>query len=456
MNPLDVSGGFRPFRQVYNDETDLTTGNVRSADNAVYMQDAWRPLGRLTVTAGVRVDWVRRRDELFGLQTQRSMDVGPRFGVNYLIDRDGRTAVRASWSRLHELIEKGAAAYSRQTGSRELHDTNLDGIFDQTFITPASTTQTGNREIDISRHQPYTNEWTVSLRRQLPARTTIEIGLVGRGYRDRWALVEINGVYDDNNVFLGYRDLAQNEIYRVTNNSWNWHVTNSLELSVSHQSGRVTALANYARQWRHLEGTWQPGDPAAVLQPDAFANSRGIGITAAPVSSPTDANSLSGTHAAQSGGNSQWQDHLVQTAAVLQGPFGLTAAASYQFQSGPWSGPIITRVSPDLSHGPATLTLSNGRVVSNPLATIFRFAGATRSDQQFHVPGIHIANARLGYSFRLGRMKSEALFDVYNVTNAAGDFDILGGAHQTFNPNFQLTTTRQRARSGQLSFRLSF
>jgi hypothetical protein len=455
INPANPAAGVRPFRQVFNDDTELETQSVQTSDNALYLQDMWRPTPRLTVTAGLRLDWVNRRDDLFGLDTQHSLDLGPRFGVNYLLDRDGKTAVRASWGRLHELVEKGSAAYSRQTGTRELHDTNGDGVFDQTFITPASNTQTGNREVDLDRHQPYVNEWTVSLRRQLPVRTTLEVGVVGREYRDRWALVEINGVYSPTNVFLGYRDLSQNEIYRVTNNDWNSHATNSFEVNLSHQTGRVTAMANYARQWRHQSGTWQPRDPAAILQPDAFESSLGIGATSAPVSSPSDANSLSGTQAAQSGGNSQWQDHVLQTAAAVQGPFGLTVAVAYQFQSGPWSGPIITRVTPDLSYGPATVTLPNGRVVSNPLATAFRFAGATRSDLQFHVPPIHIVNARIGYRLPI-HLKTDVLLDVFNVGNAAGDFDIMSGGHQTFSPNYQKSATRQRARSAQLSFRVAF
>jgi hypothetical protein len=455
VNPANPAGGVRPFRQVFNDDTELETQAVQTSDNAIYVQDTWRPMPSLTITAGLRADWVNRRDDLFGLDTQSSLDLGPRFGVSYLLDREAKTALRGSWGRLHELVEKGAAAYSRQTGTRELHDTNGDGVFDQTFITPASNTQTGNREIDLDRHQPYVNEWTVSLRRQLPARTTVEVGMVGREYRDRWALVEINGLYSPSNVFLGYRDLSQNEIYRVTNNDWNRQATNSFEVNVSHQTGRLTALANYARQWRHMSGTWQPRDPAAILQPDAFDNSRGIGITAAPVSSPSESNSLSGTQGAQNGGNSQWQDHVLQTAAAVQGPFGLTMAASYQYQSGPWSGPIITRVTPDLSYGPATVTLPNGRVVSNPLATAFRFAGVNRTDQQFHVPAIHIVNARVGYRLPI-RLKTEVLLDVFNVANGDGDFDIMAGGHQTFSPNYQKTATRQRARSGQLSFRVAF
>ena len=30
------------------------------------------------------------------------------------------------------------------------------------------------------------------------------------------------------------------------------------------------------RQWQHLEGTWNPTDPAKFIQPDAFANNRNV------------------------------------------------------------------------------------------------------------------------------------------------------------------------------------
>ena len=60
-------------------------------------------------------------------------------------------------------------------------------------------------------------------------------------------------------------------------------------------------------------------------------------------------------------------------------------AGSYTLQKGRWSGPIPTgSLRPDPQFGPPTVTLSNGRVVSNPLATTLRFAFPTRSEGQYN------------------------------------------------------------------------
>ena len=47
------------------------------------------------------------------------------------------------------------------------------------------------------------------------------------------------------------------------------------------------------------------------------------------------------------------------------------------------------------------VVLSNGRVVSNPLATTIRFANATRSDGQYELAGLHYINLRFGREFKL-------------------------------------------------------
>ena len=49
----------------------------------------------------------------------------------------------------------------------------------------------------------------------------------------------------------------------------------------------MQALASYVRQWRHIDGTWQPNDPASFIQPDAFANDTGIGSSTGTASAPS-------------------------------------------------------------------------------------------------------------------------------------------------------------------------
>jgi hypothetical protein len=78
----------------------------------------------------------------------------------------------------------------------------------------------------------------------------------------------------------------------------------------------------------------------------------------------------------------------------------------------------VTRLAtPDPRFGPPTVTLSNGRVVSNPLATTIRFANATRGDGQFTLPFGHALNLRIGKDVSFGTRRLETALDVFNVAN---------------------------------------
>src|SRR6185295_7830769 len=161
---------------------------------------------------------------------------------------------------------------------------------------------------------------------------------------------------------------------------------------------RLGLTASYTREWSSLHGTWQPGDPASFLQPDAFTNTNGIGFVQGCTNGSfcPDANSLLPI---VNGGT--WRTHIANAAATYTAPWGLQFAAAMNLQSGPWSGPILTTVAThDPRFGPDTITLSNGRVVSNPLATLIRFAYDTRQQGQFTLPMLRVCNMRIGWSMR--------------------------------------------------------
>src|SRR5262249_60501019 len=115
----------------------------------------------------------------------------------------------------------------------------------------------------------------------------------------------------------------------------------------------------------------------------------------------------------------------------------LQAAASYTYQSGPWTGPILTRLpAPDPAFGPPTVTLPNGRVVSNPLATPIRFAYATRGDGQFQMKAMQALNLRIGRTFVMARGRLETAADLFNRTNHDADQSVQSGTNQLYSPFF--------------------
>ena len=118
---------------------------------------------------------------------------------------------------------------------------------------------------------------------------------------------------------------------------------------------------------------------------------------------------------------------------------------------------------PDPQFGPATLVLSNGRTVSNPLATTVRFAYASRGEGQLQAPALAQWNARVGRRFALGNRKVDIALSLLNITNRDALQEFLGGHNQIGSPNFAYGPdgtfrgqNRQAARTAQLSLQFEF
>jgi hypothetical protein len=454
IDPLDVAAGVRPYwREAWN-VIRQATGLGTSDDLAFYVQDRWQPTSRLLVSVGIRADVIRRRDDLFDAIVQRGTALGPRLGVVYALTRDGRHALRASWTRVHDALSNNrAAGGANSAGKTDFFDLNLDGVFETQLVTPPSNAASRNRVFDPSREQPYVDEWSLGYRAQLPTQVSLDVGFARRTYRHRTAAIETNGIYDGV-VFRGYRDETQNEIYTVTGNRWNWPVYEGVEIRATRRSRAIEAVAGYTRAWRHLAGDWQPNDPAAVLQPSTFANDRGIGGVRAPI--PMDANSLSGTH--MTADNLPWADHALNLGVAWQGPWRVRVATTAIVQSGAWSGPIVTRIAaPDPRYGPPMVRLSNGRMVSNLLATTIRFAHPTRGDGQLQAPPLRIWNLRLGYPmWQQDRRSLELSLDIFNVTNRGAGTTFAPSANQTFSADFGRLANMQPPRAARLLARVIF
>ena len=431
------------------------------ADNAIYVQDGWRPTSRLTVNAGIRVDRVtRERRSLFTLRLQDSWEIGPRVGVNFLLTKDQRNVVRGSFMRVHEAANINAQSASgagtqgagaQTIGYRDLYDTTLDGSFRAVFVTPAASPVSPNRVIDPGYHQPFVEEWSAGYRRQLPRPgepgRRVHDPRLPRPHRPGRTERHLCGQH-----LPGLQESGAERDFLLTNNQWNWPVYRALEVVATKQTRRFQTVASYTYVWPHLAGTWQPNDPASFIQPNAFAFDKGL---------PSNDNRSASVNDSITGATSssiEWTEQVARLSAVYHAPWDFTFSGSYTLQKGRWSGPIMTRLAAsDPQFGPPTVTLSNGRVVSNPLATTIRFANATRSDGQYKLAGLHYINLRFGREFRLSTDRKFAVnLDLFNVANLGSFQGFLAGANQLYSTNYGRGGEIQPPRSVQLELRLWF
>jgi hypothetical protein len=455
-NPNDPTQGYSVFHtRSVNGTSSFLSSYIGANDYAWYVEDRWHPFARLSVTAGLRPDWISGRDAQFKVTTQHSWNWAPRVGATYVLTSNQKNVVRASWSKITDITNAsylGTAATSTVTTTDTYY--NPDGsVFGTPITTPGSTSSLLGKTFDPHRHQGYVREWLVGYRAQLKGEVTVDVSYIDREYRDRPAIYDTNQIYTTTNgqtVWGGLVNPALNNTYYVTNNKWNWFVYQGIEVSVSKQTSAVQLFSTYTYSPDHIAGTWQPNDPAAIIEPTKFANNAGIGSVRGNVTNDWTGDTR----------NRMWQRNESRTGVTWRAPFRLRLSTTLTAQSGTPGGPVITTLSAlgtpyAGQYGPATLKIG-GRTVSNPLATAYRFAYKDRGTGQIWCPWLIQWNGLVGREFRISdRQTLEADLNVYNNTNN-------GAAQQFVNGNNSASATFgekqniQLPRSAQIGLRYHF
>jgi hypothetical protein len=456
-DPNDLHSALVPFHRRYRTPDTVQTRAARASDIALYLQDSWRPSSRLTTTAGMRVDIIRRKEALYDVTTMSSTEFGPRVGASYLLTEDARNIVRGSYSRVTEIVN-GRDSFSGITTApgveiRDLYDVNGDGVFELQQVTPPVTRQLAELEFDKNLHQPYIDEFVAGYRRQFPGQISLDVSGIRRYIRHTPALVEINGFWPSGPGLpfggFGRVDPNRGTFYQQTNNTWSHYVVTAIDAVVAKNLSRgFQLMATFSRQWQRLDGEWNPHDPARYIQPNAFANNREIPRTAGN----NEYNTLDG---GGSPATASWRPFTFRVAGqyLAPAPLKLSLAGSFILSAGDNSGPIIDRIATaDPTYGPSQIRLANGLTAANPLATTIRFAYPTRGEGQIRNQSVKALQVKVGRRFNLGPQEIEAAVNVFNVLNA-GDFQQYAtGANRKYAPaDFLRKFNRQPPRAFQVT-----
>lgn len=460
LDPGNPAAGTRPFMRRYVSPVEVLTTAARDRDYAWYVQDSWRPIERLTLNYGVRIDWVRRYDDIFGVERMNSRNIGPRIGGAFLLTPDARNVVRAFFGRVHEQVNGRDPITTFGPTSRRLQrdifDFNGDGTFETEEITPAATAAINALAFDPNLHQPYVNEYALGYAKQFPGQISLDLSFNRRYFKDAYGEVDINGIYPDgpNRPFIGFGrvDPNQGRIMQQTNATWSHVVVTNVEAIVAKNlSHNFQVMATATRQWQHLEGTWNPTDPARFIQPDAFPNNRDL---SRHLFGNGDDNTLDG------GGNESgvaYRPYSVRIAGQYFAPWDIKLAASYVIQAGGYLGPVVEQRATDPIFGPARVRLANGSTQPNPLATSWRFAYDTRSEGQVLNETTRYLQLNLGRTFAFTtRHRIDLGLGIFNVFNTGAHTQWNTGANRLNTPLYLTRFNRHPPRAMQVTVGYKF
>ncbi len=449
VNTNNPALGFVPFQRTYViGELNLLQSKGSDEDYGFYVQDSWKPTSRLTATIGVRIDLVTRFDELRNLTRQSSTEIGPRAGFSYVITSDAKNVLRGTYGRYHQQLmgtrnPVPSFGGNDAQGLREEYDVDGNGTFETVVVTPPVTGGLSSLQFDPDLHQPYFDEWTIGYRRQFPLQIALDVAAIVKVNHDQFGQYDINGIYPSgpNQPFGGFGKVDPNRglLYRLTNNNWSTTHYRALQATLTkNMSHNFQLLFNLHRQWQHLEGTWNPTDPAKFIQPEAFDNDRNVWRTDGVV----DQNSLATGSSLVN--NPMWNPYAIRMAGTYRAPWNVMVSGSYTIVAGSYSGPIIDQLPSNspllLPFGPATVVSSTGVRQPNPLATRIRFKFSPRGDGQVKHPDVHTVGVRLGKRFVLGGSRQlEVSAEVFNLLNAGHFTDYTrNGANRFYSPTTYL------------------
>jgi outer membrane receptor protein involved in Fe transport len=460
-DPNNPAAGTRPFMRRTVSPVEILTTRAQDRDWAVYVQDTWKPLERLTLNFGVRVDWVRRYDEIFGIERMNSRNVGPRVGGTFAVTEDARDVVRAFFGRVHEQVNGRdpitTFGPTSRRFQRDVFDANGDGVFEIEQITPAATAEINALAFDPKLHQPFVDEYAVGYAKQFPGQMSVDLSFNQRYFKDAYGEIDINGIYPDgpNQPFRGFGRVDPNQgmVMQQTNATWSTVVVTNVEaIFAKNMSHNFQVMATATRQWQHLDGTWNPTDPARFIQPNAFANNRDL---SRHLFGNGDDNSLDGG-GAESG--VAYRPYSVRLAGQYLAPWDMRVAASYVIQAGGYLGPVVVQnATGDPIFGPSRVTLANGTTQPNPLATSWRFASGTRSDGQIRNETTRYLQLNLSRSIKFASQQSLELgLGIFNVFNSGAHTQWLSGANRLNTSLYLSRFNRHPPRAFQLTLGYKF
>jgi hypothetical protein len=443
--------------------------------SAVYAQDRWSPMTRLTATLGLRYEIQNpsygdgRRDpvlkEIFpaGSIPGRSLvsraNLGPRLGVSYDVTGTGTTLVKAYYGRFFVFLDK-ALSTANPGGANyktfKFFDVSGTGLYDR--IQDITDPQTGAlallsarggvaTAVDPHFRIPSTHEFSGAVEHQFRGESSARIGYVRKLSRDNWGIVNVaregqftipfttppvdlvnysatnpaGQVIDQQSFALvtipaPLAGIVHNLITNVPGGDWTYDT-----ITVAGQSrvgARLFLQSGLDYEWRNEQRGGVTMTASTVTASTSPLDSDPLGIGYVQNVRPLVPNRQRST---------TWQLHALGRCEVTH---QVGVAVNLRVQSG-WP---------------------YARVVQVPVPGLGSQAFLFDNIDEHRSDTVPILDVRVDKSFRLRRSTFSAMLDVFNVTNsnAVTNFILTNGA------SFGQIISALDPRTAQVGLRLAF
>ena len=419
---------------------------------AMYFQDRWKPSNKVAIKAGVRLEtnkiYTQDREKVLGPLlapgTPTNIDdlefhqwvTMPNFGIAYNAG-DKWGVFRGTMARSYEWLDLGGgdgtshAPYVLATDIARANprtSPTLNQFLPGGF--PLGLNYGGEPDDSIHNGRTYVNEFSGSWEHRLPRSSSLGTTFVWRRMWDYQSGDDQNVIRDPKTGVLIDRPFPQYDAIRNTYNpNYTWQQQKSLQfLFTRNFVGNWGVNANYSYIF---SGTWR-----TRWNPTSVTDLQFYGI------SPEDVTTT----------RRNPRNHA-RLSTFVKLPLETTFSVFYIY-TGPNRQDVNTGPFALNANAPS-VTLSNGRVVSDPFYNIVYPRAMKNDAEMITAQDSHLVNLRLQKDVSLGAGRKLGLSaDVFNLFNVGAYTSFL--SNDARSSNFARPTNYVQARVGQLGLRLTF